>query len=55
MGQETPAFQQEFIVRWVTTFYDQVEANARTDNGLVHDLQENLKLGGIIKGLQVAI
>jgi hypothetical protein len=52
IGEQPVPFQQEFIVRWFTTFYGHVQANARTDDGLVHDLQENLRLGEIIHGLE---
>jgi hypothetical protein len=44
-------FQQEFVVRWLRSFYDQVLANARSADGLIHDLEQNSRLGQILSSI----
>ena len=44
-------FQQEFVVRWLRSFYDQVLANARSADGLIHDPEQNSRLGQILSSI----
>jgi hypothetical protein len=52
IGEQPVPFQQEFVVGWFTAFYGHVQANATSGDGLIHDRQENLRLGQIIQGLE---
>ncbi|HUB64452.1 MAG TPA: virulence factor SrfC family protein, partial [Methylocella sp.] len=44
-------FQQEFVVGWLRAFYDQVLANARSCDGLIHDAEQNARLGQILSAI----
>lgn len=55
IGEEPVPFQQEFVVGWFTAFYGHVHSNATYGDGLIHDRQENLRLGQILQGLEAAV
>lgn len=45
---EPENFPQSFIERWVVAFYGHVTANAQSVDGLVHDAEQNARLGLIV-------
>ena len=51
MEQELIDFQEEFAVVWLKAFYEHLKENARTGDGLVHDAEQNLVLGNLLKAL----
>lgn len=47
---DAPAdFAQTFAMVWLRAFYRSVEANAQSDDGLVHNAEQNARLGGILR------
>jgi hypothetical protein len=50
---ELPAdFQQNFVVMWLKSFYDEALANARSSDGLIHDAEQNARLGQILTAIE---
>lgn len=48
IGVQPVNFQLGFIERWVTTFYEHVKLNALSVDGLVHDPEQNARLGQLL-------
>jgi hypothetical protein len=48
-------YQADYASEWRRAFRRQLEENAKSADGLVHDAQENLRLGTILKGLESTI
>jgi hypothetical protein len=55
MALEPIAFQQDFVIRWFRTFYADVRSNAQSADGLVHNPEQNVRLGEIIHSLGMAV
>ena len=53
MERHVSDFQEEFAVAWLKAFYEHLKENARTGDGLVHDAEQNLALGNLLKTLAV--
>jgi hypothetical protein len=51
IGAKPAEFQQEFILGWVKSFYEQALANAQSSDGLIHDAEQNARLGDILTRL----
>lgn len=51
IGAEPAPFQRDFVDRWVTNFWEQVPRNAQSADGLVHDPEQNARLGTILADL----
>ncbi len=52
IGEHPANFQQDFVLAWLRSFFDQALANARTSDGLVHDPEQNARLGRILAMIQ---
>ena len=48
IGAKAVEFQQEFVLGWVKCFYEQALANAQSSDGLIHDAEQNARLGDIL-------
>ena len=48
---ERPAFEAEFAQSWAFAFYAVVEANARSEAGLMVDIGQNQRLGDLLGAL----
>ena len=55
IGMEPVAVQQDFVIRWLRTFYEHVQSNAQSADGLVHNPEQNLLLGQIIQSLGTSV
>ena len=55
IGPHPANFQQDFVVRWMTAFYAHAQVNAQSADGLVHDPEQNARLGQIIQKFQIAV
>jgi hypothetical protein len=55
IGVEPANIQQDFAVGWLRMFYSHVETNAQSIDGLVHDPEQNLRLGEILQQFDAAI
>jgi hypothetical protein len=55
IGAEPVNFQDEFVVRWLSNFDAHMRANALSVDGLVHDPEQNTRLGEIIGRFEVPI
>jgi len=51
IGDRPVEFQQDFVLGWVRTFYEQAVANAQSSDGLIHDAEQNARLGDILARL----
>jgi hypothetical protein len=51
IGARPVEYQQDFILGWVRNFYDQAVANAQSSDGLIHDAEQNARLGEILTRL----
>jgi hypothetical protein len=54
IGEDPSNFQHDFVVGWLSTFYQHVQTNAQTADGLVHDPEQNIRLGEILTQLGTA-
>ncbi|WP_051335484.1 virulence factor SrfC family protein [Methylocapsa acidiphila] len=52
-GARPAEFQQEFVLGWVRGFYEQALANAQSSDGLIHDAEQNARLGDILACLNI--
>jgi hypothetical protein len=55
LGAKPADYQEQFILGWVKTFYEQAIANAQTTDGLIHDIEQNQRLGDILKQLAAEV
>ena len=51
IGDRPADFQQDFVITWLKSFYDQALANARSSDGLIHDAEQNARLGQILTNI----
>jgi len=54
IGERPANFQQEFPIAWLSAFYANVQSNAQSVDGLVHDPEQNARLGQIMQQLEAA-
>jgi hypothetical protein len=52
IGDHPANFQQDFVLAWRRSFFDRALANAHTSDGLVHDPEQNARLGQILAMIQ---
>lgn len=52
IGGVAAPFQRDYVVQWLRRFYDHVQINAQSADGLVHDPAQNARLGVVIEGLR---
>jgi hypothetical protein len=53
---ETPInFRDQFAIGWLRSWHEQVLINARSSDGLVHDAEQNARLGQILASINVAL
>jgi hypothetical protein len=55
IGDRPVDFQHDFVITWLKSFYDQALANAQSSDGLVHDAEQNARLGQILATLAADI
>ncbi|HJZ20725.1 MAG TPA: virulence factor SrfC family protein, partial [Bradyrhizobium sp.] len=55
IGAQPVNFQNDFVVRWMTAFYEHAKLNALSVDGLVHDPEQNILLGQIIRKFETAV
>jgi hypothetical protein len=55
IGAEPVNFQNDYVVGWLTAFYEHAKLNALSADGLVHDPEQNALLGQIIQKFEVAV
>jgi hypothetical protein len=55
IGAQPANFQNDFVVRWMTAFYEHAKLNALSADGLVHDPEQNALLGQIIQKCEAAV
>jgi hypothetical protein len=55
IGEQPVNFQNDFVVRWMTAFYEHAKLNALSVDGLVHDPEQNILLGQIIRKFETSI
>jgi hypothetical protein len=53
IGAKPDEFQQDFVIGWLKSFYDQAVANAQSSDGLIHDAEQNARLGQILASMDV--
>jgi hypothetical protein len=53
--EEPIDIQQNFAVGWLRAFYTHAIANAQSVDGLVHDPEQNIRLGRILQQFDAAI
>lgn len=52
IGAAPAPYHQDFVLFWLKSFYDQALANARSSDGLVHDPEQNARLGQVLAMIQ---
>jgi hypothetical protein len=52
IGAHPVNFQNDFVVGWMTAFYEHAKVNALSADGLVHDPEQNALLGRIIQNFE---
>jgi hypothetical protein len=55
IGAQPVNFQNDFVVRWMTAFYEHAKLNALSADGLVHDPEQNALLGQIIQKFEASV
>ncbi len=55
IGAHPGNFQSDFVVHWMTAFYEHAKVNALSADGLVHDPEQNALLGRIIQNFEGAV
>jgi hypothetical protein len=51
IGDRPADFQQDFVITWLKSFYDQALVNARSSDGLIHDAEQNARLGQLLTNI----
>ncbi|HEX4411066.1 MAG TPA: virulence factor SrfC family protein [Xanthobacteraceae bacterium] len=55
IGAEPTNVQENFAIDWLKAFYDTVITNAQSMDGLVHDPEQNLRLGKILQQMDKGV